>query len=310
MQKVLSILVENTSGVLSHVSGLFSRRGYNIDSFSAGVTADPRFTRMTIVTSGDELILDQIEKQLSKLEDVVDIKVLSPSDSVTRELMLVKIEAKDTDRQSVLSITEIFHGKVVDVTKDSMVIEVTGHQDKLVSFLDTDTRDQIIVWMVEKMQDTIVSSVNKALHDYLGGDAIMIGTIYVEDSPGPKITLHAVQVKTDSSQLTDSPALTGIIGGVAKLAFLFSDPAAIEKDVIKLLSSDYVKPKIISTLSDGLRKAGLHLTLSDIVVREDTGKDKIPHMTDPEKDEGLLPDAIEDKIIDALAGWLKQTLTV
>jgi hypothetical protein len=80
--------------------------------------------------------------------------------------------------------------------------------------------------------------------------------------------------------------------------------------VVKLLSSDYVKPKIISTLSDGLRKAGLHLTLSDIVVREDTGKDKIPHMTDPEKDEGLLPDAIEDKIIDALAGWLKQTLTV
>ncbi|MBQ1597672.1 MAG: acetolactate synthase small subunit [Lachnospiraceae bacterium] len=136
MQKVLSILVENTSGVLSHVSGLFSRRGYNIDSFSAGVTADPRFTRMTIVTSGDELILDQIEKQLSKLEDVVDIKVLSPSESVTRELMLVKIKAKDTDRQSVLSITEIFHGKVVDVTKDSMVIEVTGHQDKLASFLD------------------------------------------------------------------------------------------------------------------------------------------------------------------------------
>lgn len=181
---------------------------------------------------------------------------------------------------------------------------------KLVGFLDTDTRDQIIVWMVEKMQDTIVSSVNKALHDYLGGDAVMIGTIYVEDRPGPKITLHAVQVKTDSTQLTDSPALTGIIGGVAKLAFLFTDPGTIEKDVIKLLSSDYVKPKIISTLSDGLRKAGLYLTLSDIVVREDTGNVKIPHMTDPEKDEGLLPDAIEDKIIDAIAGWLKQTLLV
>ena len=97
-RQVFSILVENPSGVLSHVSGLFSRRGYNIDSFSAGVTADPRFTRMTIVSSGDELILEQIEKQLAKLEDVVDIKILEPTDSVTRELMLVKISAKDTDR--------------------------------------------------------------------------------------------------------------------------------------------------------------------------------------------------------------------
>ncbi|MBE5908595.1 MAG: acetolactate synthase small subunit [Lachnospiraceae bacterium] len=143
-RQVFSILVENTSGVLSHVSGLFSRRGYNIDSFSAGVTADPRFTRMTIVSSGDELILEQIEKQLAKLEDVVDIKILEPTDSVTRELMLVKISAKDTDRQSVLAISEIFHGKVVDVTRDSMVIEITGHTDKLDSFLDMLSDYQIL----------------------------------------------------------------------------------------------------------------------------------------------------------------------
>lgn len=135
-KQVLSLLVENTSGVLSHISGLFSRRGYNIDSFSAGVTADPRFTRITIVASGDELILEQIEKQLAKLEDVVDVKILEPGSSVTRELMIVKISAKAEDRQSVLTITDIFHGKVVDVTHDSMVIEVTGHQDKLQSFLD------------------------------------------------------------------------------------------------------------------------------------------------------------------------------
>ena len=134
--QVMSILVENTPGLLSHVSGLFSRRGYNIDSFSAGVTADPRFTRITIVASGDELILEQIEKQLAKLEDVVDVKILEPGSSVTRELMIVKISAKAEDRQSVLTITDIFHGKVVDVTHDSMVIEVTGHQDKLQSFLD------------------------------------------------------------------------------------------------------------------------------------------------------------------------------
>ena len=135
-RQVLSILVENTSGVLSHVSGLFSRRGYNIDSFSAGVTADPRYTRMTIVTSGDELILEQIQKQVAKLEDVVDIKILEPNDSVTRELMIVKISAKAQQRQDVLAITDIFHGKVVDVTHKSMVIEVTGHTLKLDSFLD------------------------------------------------------------------------------------------------------------------------------------------------------------------------------
>ena len=94
-RQVLSLLVENNPGVTSHISGLFSRRGYNIDSFSSGVTADPRYTRITIVASGDEQILEQIEKQLAKLEDVVDIKKL-----------------------------------------DSMVIELTGHQDKLEAFLD------------------------------------------------------------------------------------------------------------------------------------------------------------------------------
>ena len=180
--------------------------------------------------------------------------------------------------------------------------------NRLAGFLDTDTRDQIIVWMVEEMQDTIVDSVNKALHDYLGVDAVIIGTLYAQDQPGTRISLHAGQVRTDSTQLTDSPALTGIIGGIAKFAFMFSDPGAVEKDVINLLSSEYVKPKIISTLSDGLHKAGLQVTVSDILVSEDTGKGKIPRMKDPEKDEGLLPDVIEDKIIDALVAWLKGTL--
>ena len=135
-KQALSILVENTSGVLSHISGLFSRRGYNIDSFSSGVTADPRYTRITIVASGDEQILEQIEKQLAKLEDVRNIKKLEPGTSVTRELILVKIKAKDTERQAILSVTNIFHGKVVDVTNDSMVIELAGHQDKLDAFMD------------------------------------------------------------------------------------------------------------------------------------------------------------------------------
>ncbi|MCR5468126.1 MAG: acetolactate synthase small subunit [Lachnospiraceae bacterium] len=136
MRQAFSLLVENTSGVTSHISGLFSRRGYNIDSFSSGVTADPRFTRITIVATGDEQILEQIEKQLNKLEDVIDIKKIDPNNSVTRELMLVKIGIKDADRQHILNLTEIFKGKIVDVTNDSMMIELTGKQQKLESFLE------------------------------------------------------------------------------------------------------------------------------------------------------------------------------
>ena len=135
-KQALSLLVENNPGVTSRISGLFSRRGYNIDSFSSGVTADAKYTRITIVASGDEQILDQIEKQLLKLEDVLDIKKLESGFSVTRELILVKIRAKDTQRQAVMNVTEIFHGKIVDVTHDSMVIELVGHQDKLDAFLD------------------------------------------------------------------------------------------------------------------------------------------------------------------------------
>lgn len=132
-RQALSLLVENNPGVTSRISGLFSRRGYNIDSFSSGVTADPKYTRITIVASGDELILDQIEKQLLKLEDVLDIKKLEPGLSVAG-LILVKIRAKDTERQPIMNVTEIFHGKIVDVTNDSMVIQLVGHQDKLDAF--------------------------------------------------------------------------------------------------------------------------------------------------------------------------------
>ena len=135
-RQALSLLVENNPGVTSRISGLFSRRGYNIDSFSSGVTADPKYTRITIVASGEEQILEQIEKQLEKWEDVLDIKKLELGSSVTRELIMVKILAKDTQRQPIMNVTEIFHGKIVDVTHDSMVIELVGHQDKLDAFLD------------------------------------------------------------------------------------------------------------------------------------------------------------------------------
>ena len=134
-KKVFQLLVDNTSGVLSRISGLFSRRGYNIDSITAGVTADPRFTRITIVTSGDDEILDQIEKQLSKLIDVRDIKELSPASSVYRELVLIKVKASAQERQGVISVADIFRAKIIDVSTESLIIELTGNQDKIEAFI-------------------------------------------------------------------------------------------------------------------------------------------------------------------------------
>ena len=134
-KRVLSTLVNNTFGVLSRVSGLFSRRGYNIDSLTVGVTADPRYSRMTVVVSGDELILDQIEKQLAKLEDIIGIRELKLGESVYRELILLKVKVEDKDRQAVIAIVDIFRAKVVDVAKDSMMIELTGDQSKLDAFI-------------------------------------------------------------------------------------------------------------------------------------------------------------------------------
>ena len=137
MQKrVFQLLVDNTSGVLSRISGLFSRRGYNIESITAGVTADPRFTRITIVASGDELILSQIEKQVRKLEDVIEIKVLHPEDSVYRELIMVKVRANKTERTEIISVADIFRAKIVDVEKDSLMVELTGNGSKVDAFLE------------------------------------------------------------------------------------------------------------------------------------------------------------------------------
>ncbi|MDR1766525.1 MAG: acetolactate synthase small subunit [Lachnospiraceae bacterium] len=128
---VLSLLVDNASGVLSRVAGLFSRRGYNIESLTVGVTADPRYSRMTVVSMGDQEILEQIEKQLSKLEDVRDIKQLRPDGSVFRELIMVKVRANATERQAISAISDIFRASIVDVSKDSLTVMLTGDQSKL-----------------------------------------------------------------------------------------------------------------------------------------------------------------------------------
>ncbi|NBJ94265.1 acetolactate synthase small subunit [Parablautia muri] len=134
-KKVFQLLVDNTSGVLSRISGLFSRRGYNIESITAGLTADPRFTRITIVASGDDEILDQIEKQVAKLVDVRDIKELAPESSVYRELALIKVRTKSEQRQGVISIADIFRANIIDVAPDSLIVELTGDQAKIDAFI-------------------------------------------------------------------------------------------------------------------------------------------------------------------------------
>jgi len=134
-KKVFQLLTNNTSGVLSRITGLFSRRGYNIESITAGVTADPKYSRITIVTSGDDDILEQIEKQLEKLVDVKDIKELKPADSVYRELVLIKISVTAEQRQNVLSVANIFRANIIDVSADSVIVELTGNQSKIEAFL-------------------------------------------------------------------------------------------------------------------------------------------------------------------------------
>ncbi len=134
-RKVFQLLADNTYGVLSRISGLFSRRGYNIESITAGVTADPRYSRITIITSGDDEILDQIEKQVEKLVDVRNVKVLEPDESVYRELCLIKVEVTDKTREGVISIANIFRANIIDVSEESMIIELTGNQSKIEAFL-------------------------------------------------------------------------------------------------------------------------------------------------------------------------------
>lgn len=135
-KKAFQLIVDNTSGVLSRISGLFSRRGYNIESITAGVTADPRFTRITIVASGDDEILDQIEKQVGKLVDVRYIRELESDSSVFRELALIKVRANAKEREGIIAVANVFRAKIVDVGAESLVIEVTGSQSKLEAFLN------------------------------------------------------------------------------------------------------------------------------------------------------------------------------
>lgn len=131
MKHILAVLVENKHGVLSRVAGLFSRRGYNIDSLTVGITEDPTISRMTIVVKGDEHVIEQIIKQLYKLIDVIKVIDLVSCDSVERELALIKVVADATTRSEIIQITDVFRAKIIDVASKTLTIEITGSDDKI-----------------------------------------------------------------------------------------------------------------------------------------------------------------------------------
>lgn len=131
MRHTLAVLVENKFGVLSRVAGLFSRRGYNIDSLAVGITEDPNISRMTIVVRGDDHVLEQVIKQLNKLIDVIRVMDLGAEESVERELALIKVNADKDNRAEIIQIVDIFRARIVDVAARSLTIEVTGAEGKI-----------------------------------------------------------------------------------------------------------------------------------------------------------------------------------
>ncbi|GHD66448.1 acetolactate synthase small subunit [Jeongeupia chitinilytica] len=135
MRHILSILIENEAGALSRVTGLFSARGYNIDSLTVQTTEDATLSRMTIVTHGSDDVIEQITKQLNKLIEVVKVIDLNEAEHIERELMLIKVRATGKDRDEMKRMAEIFRGRIIDVTEKSYTIELTGAGDKLDAFI-------------------------------------------------------------------------------------------------------------------------------------------------------------------------------
>ena len=133
---VLSALVKNSSGVLSRVSGLFSRRGYNIDSLTVGRTEDPSISRMTITLMGDDKVLEQVKKQLNKLEDVVRVINFTANESVYRELVLIKVKANAKNRSAINETVKIFRSKIIDLSTDTLTIELTGDEEKISALIN------------------------------------------------------------------------------------------------------------------------------------------------------------------------------
>src|SRR4051812_17631613 len=136
MRHIISLLMENEAGALSRVAGLFSSRGYNIESLTVAPTEDPTLSRMTLVTAGSDDVVEQITKQLNKLIEVVKVVDLSEGDHIERELMLIKLRAVGEDRQEIKRMADIFRGRIIDVTDKSYTIELTGTGSKLDAFLE------------------------------------------------------------------------------------------------------------------------------------------------------------------------------
>ncbi len=162
MRHIISILIENEAGALSRVAGLFSARGYNIESLTVAPTEDETLSRMTVVTSGSDKVIEQITKQLNKLIDVVKVIDLAETLHVERELMMVKIKTTDETREEVKRLSDIFRGKIIDVTSASYVIEMTGTSDKLDAFVST--LDQEVVVEVVRSGPMGMSRGEKGLH--------------------------------------------------------------------------------------------------------------------------------------------------
>ena len=144
MRHVIAVLLENESGALSRVAGLFSARGYNIESLTVAPTHDPTLSRMTIVTNGTERVVEQITKQLNKLVDVVRLTDLTESYFLEREIMLVKLRAVDQARAEIKRVADIFRGRILDITESSYIIELTGDAEKLDAFMNAVGKENII----------------------------------------------------------------------------------------------------------------------------------------------------------------------
>jgi acetolactate synthase-1/3 small subunit len=136
MQHIISALVENHFGVLARISGLFSARGFNIDSLAVGETHDPSISRMTIVTTGEDRIIEQVSKQLNKLIDVIKVTDMTEEDHVERELLLLKVSHSTKTRSEIIQLVEIFKARIIDYSPKTLTIEVVGTSDKILSFID------------------------------------------------------------------------------------------------------------------------------------------------------------------------------
>jgi acetolactate synthase I/III small subunit len=144
MRHIISLLMENEAGALSRVAGLFSSRGYNIESLTVAATEDSTLSRMTLVTTGSDDVIEQITKQLNKLIEVVKVVDLSDGDHIERELMLIKVRALGKDREEIKRMSDIFRGRIIDVTDKSYTIELTGTGSKLDAFLEAVERGSIL----------------------------------------------------------------------------------------------------------------------------------------------------------------------